>query len=1346
MSKSDAKGGDVSAGTGDQTEARFDVFLSHNSADKPVVGRIAEALRRARLQPWLDKWFLTPGGRWQEELATGLTSSSACAVFIGPADIGDWEREELAVAQNRAATDREFRLIPVLLPGVPEPFHPGALPPFLSTRTWVDFRRGYADPQALQTLINAVKGVALGPDVAVDEALDVCPYRGLQPFDEEDAEFFFGRDGDIQRLLEKLKRSRFLAVVGPSGSGKSSLVRAGLVPALRRGALPASERWTVLVATPGAHPLTMLASRLLRLHPQGTMQDTLKGLAADERTLHLGTSLALADREATDRVLLVVDQSEEVFTLCHDERERAAFLANLLYAASVPSGQTLVVLTLRADFYPKAAAYQEFSQQLAEHQYLVSPLDEQGLGRAIEEPARHVGLELEAGLIGTIVDDVKSEPGALPLLEHALLELWERRRGRLLTLEGYRESGGVEQAIALRAESIFATFSADEQAIARRMFLRLTQPGEGTEDTRRRATIGELAPHADESHALGHVLQVLVDARMLTTSGGDEGSEHWVDVSHEALIRGWPRLRTWVEADRAGLLIHRRVTEAAEEWQRLGRGEDALYRGARLAQAVEWRKRNEPALNDLEREFLTTGEAAEHNELEEERRRARWFRALAAGLGVLAVAAAVLAFFALASRREAVRQQGIANSRQLAAQADLTSQRDPLLAVLLSLAAYRTANTSEARAALLHQTELRHGVQHLFTADAAVESVAFASDGRSLAAGGADGRVLVWDVSSGKRRLVLPAPVDAFGDRESVDNVAFSPDGRMLASGYGASGETSAPGDRVLLWDVASGKRAVTIPVSAWGVQFSPDGKTLALGGNDKIVLWDVARQKRRTALTGHSGQNTNVAFSPDGRTLASVALDKPLTLWDIETGKPRVLSLRSGGFLPTLSFGPGGRTLAVGARDTVTLWDVATGAKRVTLGPRKIGFAPVVAFSPDGRTLSVGDLDGHVSLWDVASGKRRAEFTAHTQEVKSLAFSHNGRLLASGGEDGRVTVWKVAGGVAPIPVRHAAIETIAASPDGRLLALAELSSRWKGPDGRVALWDLATGTRRALLSTGGDEVEGLAFSPDGRSLATGGEHNRKVIIWSAATGKKRITLNVGCCHVEGLAFSPDHRTLAVANLEDGVTLWDYARRKRGRTLAAAPRSVAFSPDGRIVAAGGRTGPNDRPGVALWDTDTGKRRATLVTDREVWDIAFSPDGRTVVSADDAGNVTLWDVATATRRATLRGTRDPAVGVAFSRDGRTVAVRYSDGSVVLWDAVDRVLLGDVFTRKLVSAIAFTADGQYLAAGEGQAESQLDLEDVRASSWRRLLCRMVSRDFTALEWKQFAPHQKQEPGCT
>jgi formylglycine-generating enzyme required for sulfatase activity len=637
-------GADEGSGISAPPESRFDVFLSHSGRDAQVVHRIARALLREGISPWLDAWCLTPGATWQDELDDGLRRSASCAVFVGPNDLGAWERMEVALALDRAAKDRSYRVFPVLLPGL-ERFDPNVLPPFLRTRTWVDLRKGIDNQDALQALINAVRGVPFGsaPVAALDQTNP--PYRGLRAFEERHSHLFFGREAEIQRLLEQLKVARFLAVVGPSGAGKSSLVRAGVLAALQAGRFPSSETWRTSVDRPGGSPLAVLAARLLALGSSAGMQRTVDELGSDRRTVHLAVSLALADRPQEERVALVVDQLEEVFTLCQDELERVAFLDNLVYAATVPNGRTVVITTIRSDFYTRLAAYAEVAQLVQTHQMLVGALGIDRLQEVIEGPAFAAGLDVEAGLTQTIIDDVAGRPGAMPLLEHALLETWNRRRGTMLTLEGYRASGGVQGALRERAEETYGRLSAQERRIARSLLLRLTQPGEGTEDTRRRAQLSELRTSAEDDTVTG-VVDDLAAARLLTVGEGPRG-EACVEMAHEALIRGWPRLRDWIDEERAALRVHRRLADSAREWQENGRDRSLVYRGRRLAEALAYRKEPEVELNETERAFLAAGT------------RVRRTTRLVAGVGVVALIAA-LGWLALPQirqyewRREAV--------------------------------------------------------------------------------------------------------------------------------------------------------------------------------------------------------------------------------------------------------------------------------------------------------------------------------------------------------------------------------------------------------------------------------------------------------------------------------------------------------------------------------------------------------------------------------------------------------------------------------------------------------------------------------------------------------------------
>jgi DNA-binding SARP family transcriptional activator len=462
------------------------------------------------------------------------------------------------------------------------------------------------------------------------------PFKGLQFFDVPDSELFFGREALTAKLVQRLQETNFLSVIiGASGSGKSSLVRAGVVPAIWKGnnlfhGIPLTEQtagWKIHIITPNAHPLEALAIELTRDSESVTAATTLvDDLSREPRSLYF--FLTRQFQATPCRTLLVVDQFEELFTLCRDDFEREAFIDNLLMALNPPplalgeerkgEGNLTLVITLRADFYAYLALYPELRQVVAENQEYIGPMTAEELRRAIEEPARRGHWEFEPGLVDLILRDVGDEPGALPLLSHALLETWKRRAGHTLTLKGYADAGGVHGAIAHTAESLYQTLSSDEQTITRNILLRLTEFGEGTEDTRRRASLKELVTQTEAAEDVRAALNRLAQARLITLS------EDSAEVAHEALIREWPRLREWLSEDREGIILHRRLTEAAQEWELLERDTGSLYRGARLVQANEWFALNPQALNAEERMFLeASNQQARQEEQEREEQRQR---------------------------------------------------------------------------------------------------------------------------------------------------------------------------------------------------------------------------------------------------------------------------------------------------------------------------------------------------------------------------------------------------------------------------------------------------------------------------------------------------------------------------------------------------------------------------------------------------------------------------------------------------------------------------------------------------------------------------------------------------
>ncbi|MSR59930.1 MAG: TIR domain-containing protein [Planctomycetaceae bacterium] len=635
--------------------AEFDIFLSHNSTDKPEVVKLATKLKELGLNPWLDAWHLKAGEKWLPAIERALASSDSCAVIVGPNGLGNVHEDEMWVALQQGleskGSKRGFPVIPVLLPNSTRGDRT-RLPKFLTANTWVEFARSIDDPAALDKLAKAIRGEAPGAGVKLPAG--ECPYRGLAYFDIQHAPLFFGREALTDWLLSRLRGTatkegptRFLAIVGASGSGKSSLARAGVLAKLKQGELPGSARWPLVICRPESRPLESLATALANTEGvnlgTGLISKLIESLrdelAKSPGQLHLVAQAAMPANDRDWRLVVFVDQFEELFTLNVADRrdsqpnspppalsaDRVAFFRNLLHAASIESGRTIVILTMRADFYGKCAAIPELADAVSAYQQLVGPMSADELRRAIETPAQLSSGDIEPGLIDMLVREVADQPGALPLLQYALAELWSKSRDlglNTLTTAAYRELGGWEGALSRRADAVLAEFkNTPQEKLCRELFLRLVQPGEGTEDTKRLVRWQELRRGSvEDAAALEQTVRKLADNRLITTSGdstaGDElHADSTVEVVHEALIRGWGELRKWLDADRAGLRIHRQLTESANEWAKshadLSRRDPSLlYTGTRLAVARELAKRGDVAFNDIESRFLNASTQA----------------------------------------------------------------------------------------------------------------------------------------------------------------------------------------------------------------------------------------------------------------------------------------------------------------------------------------------------------------------------------------------------------------------------------------------------------------------------------------------------------------------------------------------------------------------------------------------------------------------------------------------------------------------------------------------------------------------------------------------------------------
>ena len=607
----------------------YDVFFSYSWRDHVAVEAVARALRQQGLNVFLDRWYLIPGRPWPQALEEVIASCRSVAVFVGPYGMGPWQQREKYLAISRQTSQPDFPVIPVLLPEADPALG------FLSQNTWVDLRQRPDDPLSLAILQAAVRGEPPGPDLArrVQATLAaVCPYRGLSFFREEDAPFFFGRDIFIKRLDAAVTRLPVVAVVGASGCGKSSVVRAGLIPHLRLS--PAGQVWDVLTVLPGARPLQALAAALMPLlEPEMTEVDRLAEVNKLAHYFQTGglalrdvAARVLARQPGTHRLLLVVDQAEELYTLTREDEARRRFLDEVLEAAN--AGPLTALFTLRGDFFGQALSYRALADQLQDAVVNLGPLTRQELRQAVEEPAHKVALEFETGLVPRILDDVGDEPGNLPLLEFALTSLWEARQGNRLLHEAYEAMGCVPGAMAQRAERVFDRLSPLEQQAAPRVFKELIRPGQGTDDTRRRATVGEVG------EAAWPLVRQLADARLLVTARDATTGTETVEVAHEALIRHWDRLKGWLDADREFLLWRQRLRGLLQEWEHTNQDAGVLLRGALLAEARGWLSRRPGDLSEAERQFIQASvvlkEQEEAERHEKQRRELAQAQALAA--------------------------------------------------------------------------------------------------------------------------------------------------------------------------------------------------------------------------------------------------------------------------------------------------------------------------------------------------------------------------------------------------------------------------------------------------------------------------------------------------------------------------------------------------------------------------------------------------------------------------------------------------------------------------------------------------------------------------------------------
>ena len=1124
------------------------------------------------------------------------------------------------------------------------------------------------------------------------------PYKGLRAFQQADADDFFGRSAMIEQVLDRLQEpvveNNFLAVIGPSGSGKSSLVKAGVLPALRQGRIEGSEDWFYAEMVPGEDPLEELAAALLSVStsPLPGMVDLLR-----EETSGLAEGVRWALPDEDGKLVLMIDQFEEVFTQIEVESERQQFLDLVQAAVSIEDSPVIILITLRADFYDRPLLYQNFGGLIRKRTELVLPLSDEELEETVSGPAYRVGAVLEEGLIENILKDVREQPGALPLLQYALTELFERRDGALLTNAAYRDIGGTLGALARRAEEVYQEFDEAGKDMARQMFLRLVTLGEGQEDTRRRILQSELMT-LGQREVVEDVIDRFGRYRLLTFDRDDATRSATVEVAHEALIRRWEHLREWLDESREDVRLERQLLHAAEEWEAAGKEPSYLMQGTRLQQFQEWSETTTLQLNITEKDFLKESlkareerraieRARQEREAALERQKARNLRiavAIFAVAAVVAVGLSILAFdqsnraeaqrvIAEDAREVAEEQRGIAETERERAEealeiAEINERKN--LSLALSANARNALSVNEPALALPVAIEAQNAFQPPEPEVLRILGLATFS----------------------------PGPRFRYADSSlSVLTVASSPQG-MTGAYAGTEGV-------IYLVDNQRGEmiRAIEAGSPIMALSFSPDGALIAASMSDGSVgVWESATGEERHRLQGHELVATDVEFSPDGQMLASSSGDKTIRLWDVASGETvRVLEGHIG-YVMKIDFNHDGTKLASSAADEtptgagddaedrkVRIWDVESGETALVIDPDS-GYVRDVEFSPDGRSVALGTWDGGnggtARIYDVTLGTELGILFAHRETISDIEFSPDGRELVTASRDSTIKFWDVEKAVELRSYRNFGdwvydIEYTAAG-DYMMVGLGNVGNNLI-PDGgdspsesAAYLWDLQNRTQIKPFLGHESWTWTADISPDGALAASGSGPlsspegtDTSVRIWDIASGAEIHKLDGHTNTVDSVRFIMDGRQLLSAAWDGTIRRWDVNTGEQLQVYeeqdGARVYMIDLMPNGEQFIAALGNGM-----LKLWDIESGEViRAYSGHAGEVAGVHISPDGKQMVSAGSWGSgneIRLWDIESGEEIRQFVGHASPVNYAHFAPNMEFIISTSWDDTVRMWD--------------------------------------------------------------------------------
>lgn len=1230
----------------------YDLFVSFAQADREwVEGYLLDALAAAKVR-FISELDFALGAPRINEFEAAIKQSDRTLLVLSPAYLSEATFSFVDImAQHYGLESSAWPVVPLLL-------EPVALPPRLAILVALDATSPDGRDDAVARLCAELQKPPPGP-----APRPTCPYPGMRAFREQESPFFHGRTREIESLVQSLRRHPFMAVIGASGSGKSSMVIAGALPALKASTLFGPGDWLVKTMRPGAHPLTELAEQFGAPAPNAAVVAAL-----------------LATQPGATRLLLIVDQFEELFS--QGKAEAATFTEHL--RTLITLDQCYLILTVRADFYGDLMA-SALWQEVQTHRLEINPLAEAGLREAIERPAEDVGVFIESALIERLVRGSLEEPGVLPFVQEILVRLWEKLERRFLPLRAYdalvlsytkytgEEHSGLQAAMAQLADDLIAKLDARQQWLAQRTFLRLVQFGEGRADTRRQQLITELHATGDDPAIFAATIQYLADNRMLTLSGA-EGSAARVDISHEAMLTGWPLLHTWIEARRDSERIRRQLEAKAEEYTRLSVKGGGLLDEIELAEAEKWRAGPDAAELGVS-EALSALITASHAAIAAERAQAareRRFRQVAGIVGV-ALVFAIVAVYALLQTRLVEQQR-------------------------TSLAEIAAKSTEVARALDAEMTARAETRQQLIISQS--RQVAAVARNR-LIDGDAELALLLGITADHlitdtvEARDVVRDALLAWGDRqrvaahaERIGGLRFSPDGTLLAS--------FSDDDTVHLYPMSAG-RAITDSVivlphqdNVTGVVFSRDGNRIATASrDDTAAIWN-ARTGARLFTLEHEGDVRAIIPNPD-RSLLATRAEKEVMIWDFATGRKWLEApFTAEGPVRTFTFSPDGRHILAGSDDvTAYVWNIAT-RDQVRLG----GFQTAVvhvAWSPDGRYIAASD-ERVLNLWDTENGFREVQppQTRGNVVFKGITFSPDGRFLIANGGDGILRAWRTASldrDPQVFRIHEAGISGLAFSPDGQWMATADLN-------GLVWLWRMDTLTPEKVLSTDADDAAAPHFSPDSTQLAAVDEAGR-FYLWRVQSDAAFAQIQTDDRPFKALTLAGDD--LIYGGVDGALGRWNWRTGAVGKLGAGRSQitALATSADGAHVAAGDVAG---RIWLLRW-SDGALLRSWQAHPNDVRSLRFLPDGR-LVSAGGEPVIRVWSQEAGDLVTTLRGHRNDVDDLVLARDGRTLFSASRDGTVRRWSLASSQVEATYAAGAPVQALAVSDDGQWLAgASEG-----------------------------------------------